>query len=95
MNESVTILEHAVANEHLAVIRDQTTTSEEFRRRTRALSTLLIAEATRRLPSKTVNVTTPLETTACERIAGRMVGVPILRAGLVFVDPLLDLIPAG
>ena len=63
MSESATILEYAVANEHLALIRDQTTAPDKFFRPTCAQSTSLIAGATRRLPSKTVNVTTPLGTT--------------------------------
>ena len=53
-------------------------------------------EATRDFPLEPVQVKTPLEVTACQRIAGKKVAIiPILRAGLGMVDGILDLIPAA
>ena len=93
MTDKVTILKHAVVDHHLAHVRDRSTRPDEFRRRLRALGSLVIAEATRDITQISTKVTTPLETTECRILAGRIAAVPILRAGLVLVDPLLDLIP--
>lgn len=95
MSQNVTILEHAVVDHHLTHIRAEGTSSGEFRRRMKALGGLLIGEATRELPSRHTDVTTPLETMQCRDIAGRIAAVPILRAGLVLVEPFLELIPQG
>jgi len=61
----------------------------------KALAGLLLAEATRVLPQESKEVTTPLETLQCQEISGRIAAVPILRAGLVLVEPFLELIPEG
>ncbi|MCH2210651.1 MAG: uracil phosphoribosyltransferase [Fuerstiella sp.] len=93
MAAKVTILKHAVVDHHLAYVRDRNTRPEDFRRRIRVLGSLLIAEATREMTQVSVRVTTPMETTDCQVLAGRIVAVPVLRAGLCLVDPLLDFIP--
>ena len=58
-----------------------------------ALASLLLTEATCDFAQESTKVTTPLETMQCRTLAGRIAGVPILRAGLVMVDSLLQLIP--
>ncbi len=93
MSSNVTILRHAMVDHHLACVRDVRTTSAEFRRRMKALAGLVLLEATRDIGQQSTEVTTPLETMHCRTLAGRIAAVPILRAGLVFVDPLLELIP--
>ncbi|GAB5440404.1 MAG: uracil phosphoribosyltransferase [Fuerstiella sp.] len=93
MSSNVVELNHPLVDHHLAALRGTGTSSADFRRHTSALATLLLAEATRSLPLKPVSVTTPLETIEARRLAGRIAAVPILRAGLGMVDPLIDLIP--
>lgn len=93
MSSNVVELNHPLVDHHLAALRGTGTSSADFRRHTSALATLLLAEATRALPLKSVSVTTPLETIEARRLAGRIAAVPILRAGLGMVDPLIDLIP--
>lgn len=93
MSSSVTLLRHAVVDHHLAHVRDVRSTAAEFRRRMKALAGLVLAEATRDIAQLSTEVTTPLETMQCRILAGRIAAVPILRAGLVFVEPLLDMIP--
>ncbi len=95
MSHNVTILDHSVVDHHLTHIRAEETSVGEFRRRMKALGGLLVAEATRVLPHKFTQVTTPLESVRCREIAGRVAAVPILRAGLVLVEPFLELIPEG
>jgi uracil phosphoribosyltransferase len=86
-------LDHSLARHHLSRLRNNQTAPAEFRQHIRILSTLLAAEVTRQLPLEPVSVSTPIETTECQQLAGRIAAVPILRAGLGMVTPLTDLIP--
>jgi len=86
-------LKHPLVHHHLAVLRDASTPPPIFRDQVRRLSLLLATEATARLPLKSIAVETPLATTNCSVLAGRIGIVPILRAGLGMSDAILDLIP--
>ena len=86
-------LNHSLARHHLSRLRDKNTAPAEFRQHIRILSTLLAAEVTRQLPLESVSVQTPIETTHCQQLSGRIAAVPILRAGRGMVTPLTDLIP--
>lgn len=86
-------LEHPLADHNLRYIRDRDTDSATFRRCAQRLSGLLLAEASRELPTQEVQVPTPVETTSCREIQERIALVPILRAGLVMVEPSLTLLP--
>lgn len=86
-------VEHPLIADFLTVLRDRTTSSEAFRRMTRKLTTLLVFEASRDLPSRTVEVTTPLETTRVSRLAADIVLVPVLRAGMGMMEPMLEIFP--
>jgi uracil phosphoribosyltransferase len=59
------------------------------------VSLLVIAEATRDLPTAEADVETPLETTRVRRLARRVVAVPVLRAGLGMLDAFLELVPSA
>ncbi len=84
---------HPLVEHHLAHLRERTTPPPEFRQLIHRLAMLLAYEATQDLPTSPVSVTTPLTTTTCETLAVRVGLVPILRAGLGMVDPILELIP--
>lgn len=84
---------HPLIDHHLQLLRDERTSPGDFRRSARLLATLLAFEATRDLETVETTVRTPLETTSGRRLAQRVGLVPVLRAGLLMVDPLLDLIP--
>ena len=86
-------LKHPLAHHHLAALRDASTPPHIFRDQVRRLSLLLAIEATSQLPLKPVSVKTPLATSECSVLAGRIGIVPILRAGLGMSDAILDLIP--
>ncbi|MBM4155824.1 MAG: uracil phosphoribosyltransferase [Lentisphaerae bacterium] len=87
------VLDHPLVRHHLARLRDESTPCAEFRGAMRALSMLLAYEALRDLPARRVTVRTPLEPAAAARVRGRIGLVPILRAGLGMVDPILGLLP--
>jgi uracil phosphoribosyltransferase len=86
-------LRHALSDHHLSRLRDRRTRPAEFRQHLRALAWLLATEVTRDLAVEPVDIQTPIEVTRCHQLTGRIAVVPILRAGLGMVSPLVDLIP--
>lgn len=90
---NVFVLKHPLVEHHLCRLRDQKTPSQVFRATTRRLSVLLAYEATQDLMLKDVDVQTPLALARGRSLHQRIGLVPILRAGLGMVDPVLDLIP--
>lgn len=88
----LTVLDHALAADILTRLRDETTNPEQFRSLTRTLTRLLIAEATRTLPTRSITVRTPLEEVEGRRIDPCIVAVPILRAGLGMLDVTLEML---
>jgi uracil phosphoribosyltransferase len=91
--DTLTLVDHPLAGHLLAELRDVTTPPERFRHASRRLSTVLALEATRRLAVRRGTVATPLREAEVEFIADPVVAVPILRAGLGLLDPVLDLLP--
>jgi len=90
---SVTAVDHPLVKHHLARLRDCKTVPAEFRKLVQRLAVLLAYEATKDLRLATVQVQTPLTMTSGQVLQQRIGVVPILRAGLGMVDPVLDLIP--
>ena len=90
---SPVLVDHPLVRCHLTRLRDRATTPEAFRVLSRRLATLLAYEATKDLPTTPTTVMTPLAEAAGERLTPRVGLVPILRAGLGLVEPVLDLIP--
>lgn len=90
----VEVLAHAVAEHALTEMRDAGTPPAQFAVRLRQLSLLVAAEATRSLPTRRIEVSTPLEVTEAAVLRSPPpVVVPILRAGLGMVEPIRTLIP--
>jgi len=87
------IIEHPLVATHLTVLRDKNTPPFLFRRSIHSLAMLLAYEATSDLASDQVLVETPLKLTQGRQLNQRIGLIPILRAGIGMVDPLLDLIP--
>ncbi len=86
---------HPLVQHHLARLRDQVTPPVEFRSLIRRLTELLAYEATQDLLLRDVAVVTPLTTMTGQTLSQQIGLVPILRAGLGMVDPILDLIPSA
>ena len=59
---------------------------EDFRRYAAKVTPFLLSAATENLPTKSIQVTTPLETTEGQQLARPIVLVPILRAGLALLE---------
>lgn len=92
-NPRLQVMDHPLVAHHLSQLRSKSTPSAEFRRLIQRLSVLLAYEATADLALTTQSVETPLETIEASCLQQRIGVVPILRAGLGMVDPILNLIP--
>ncbi len=86
-------LQHALIAHYLTRLRDRHTPPEEFRSASDRMITLLLYEATRDLELQPTRIETPLEATEGSAVADQVVAVPILRAGLGLMGPVLALLP--
>jgi uracil phosphoribosyltransferase len=86
-------LRHPLVEHHLCEIRDARTRPGAFRLAIGRLAMLLGVRATDDLPTEAISIRTPLADAQCQHLSVRVGIVPILRAGLGMVDPLLVLLP--
>ena len=84
---------HPLVADSLRGLRDGTTEPEEFRILARNVITLLLYEATADLPVKHGTVRTPLADADAIEVANEVVAIPVLRAGLGLLGPVLELLP--
>ncbi len=77
----------------LAGLRDRNTDPEQFRVLARNVITLLLYEATADLPVRPGKVRTPIQEADVLMIEREVVAIPVLRAGLGLLAPVLELLP--
>lgn len=93
---SLHILDHPLIQHKLSILRDKNTGVKQFRESVGEISALMCYEATRNLPTKEVEIETPVAVAKCRVLAGKKLAiVPILRAGLGMVDSMIDLMPSA
>jgi uracil phosphoribosyltransferase len=92
----VTIVDHPLVQHKLTLMREKDRSTKSFRELLNEIGMLLCYEVTRDLPLEMVEIETPLTLMQAPRIAGKkMVFAPILRAGVGFLDGMLELVPAA
>ncbi len=84
---------HPLVADSLRGLRDRSTTPDEFRALARKVITLLLYEATADLPVRHGKVQSPLAEAACTFVEREVVAIPVLRAGLGLLAPVLELLP--
>ncbi|HEX6547929.1 MAG TPA: uracil phosphoribosyltransferase [Candidatus Dormibacteraeota bacterium] len=87
------VSKHPLVNDCLAGLRAAETPPDEFRRLSNKIISMLVYEATRDLPVRSTTVQTPLREAEATVIEGEVVAIPVLRAGLGLLGPVLDLLP--
>src|ERR1700722_14276399 len=93
---SVHVVDHPLVQHKLTLMRDKRRSTKGFRQLLNEIGMLLCYEVTRDLPIEMVDIETPLETTKAPMIAGKkLVFAPILRAGVGFLDGMLELVPSA
>src|SRR5258707_753459 len=91
---SIHVSSHPLVQHKLTKMRDQETSSANFRRLLREIGLLLGYDATRDLPLVHTHIETPIEAMEAPLLDGKkLVIVPILRAGLGLAEGVLDLVP--
>ena len=92
----VFIMDHPLIQHKLSILRDENTSSMEFRKLVEEIATLICYEATRDLPLEEVETKTPVAIAKTKVLSGKKLAfIPILRAGLGMVDGVLALVPAA
>jgi len=89
----ITLVDHALVQHHLCTVRSRDTPPSEFRVAVQRLAMLLGVRATEDLATGPARLITPLAETEGRRLSANVGLVPILRAGLGMVDPVLQLLP--
>jgi uracil phosphoribosyltransferase len=88
-------VEHPLVQHHLAQLREESTSPAEFRTLSHKIATLLASAATEDLKLRDTTVRTPVADAPARVLSQTIALVPILRAGLGLVDPLLNVIPTA
>lgn len=96
INENkVKIIKNPVILQNLCIMRDKNTNSQDVRIATRKITKALLYEASKTLPLIEKTVTTPLTSFKTQTIDPdiNIIISPILRAGLIFTDEAIDMLP--
>jgi len=92
----VIVVDHPLVQHKLTKLRDKNTGPKEFRELLFEISSLMLYEVTKNLPTKEVEVETPLGIAKGKVLDNKDLAiVPILRAGLVMADGMLQILPSA
>ena len=94
--DNVVIFDHPLIRHKIAILRDEKTSTKEFRELVEEITTLMTYECFKDVPTVEKEVTTPLETCTQRVVKDNSVAiVPILRAGLGMVNGIHALFPSA
>lgn len=94
-SKNVRVINVPVVCQNLCTMRDKNTSSQGVRIATRKITRCLLYEASKNLPMVDTEITTPLKTFTARTIDLNinLIISPILRAGLIFTDEAIDILP--
>jgi len=95
MSGKLVVFNHPLIHHKLSLIRDENTGTKDFRQTVSEIGMLMAYEVTRGLPTKKIQIKTPVGIADSYTLAKEVVIVPILRAGLGMVDAITALIPTA
>jgi uracil phosphoribosyltransferase len=94
--DGVTLVDHPLVQHKLTIMRKKETSTKQFRELLNEIGMLLCYEITRELPVEKVDIETPLAPMKAPVIEGKkLVFAPILRAGMAFLEGMLNLVPSA
>jgi uracil phosphoribosyltransferase len=94
--QGVHLVDHPLVQHKLTLMRDIACSTRSFRELMNEIGILLCYEVTRDLPLETKAITTPITAMQAPILAGKkLVLAPILRAGVGFLDGMLQLMPSA
>jgi len=93
---NVHLVDHPLVQHKLTLMRDKERSTKGFRQLLNEIGMLLCYEVTRDLPLEEVEIETPLTKMRAPILAGKkLTFAPILRAGVGFLDGMLELVPSA
>lgn len=96
MNSNVTVFNHPLITHKISLMRDENTSSKQFRELVEEIAMLMAYEVFRDLPLKDVKIKTPMAEATVKVLSCKDVAiVPILRAGLGMTGGILNLFPTA
>jgi uracil phosphoribosyltransferase len=94
--QGVTLVDHPLVQHKLTIMRKKQTSTKQFRELLGEIGMLLCYEITRELPVELIDIETPLAPMKAPSIEGKkLVFAPILRAGMAFLEGMLNLVPSA
>lgn len=92
--DGVHVISHPLVQHKLTLMREAGRSTKGFRQLLNEIGILLCYEVTRDLPLEEIEIETPLTKMKAPVLAGKkLVFAPILRAGVGFLDGMLELVP--
>ena len=92
----VHLIDHPLIQHKLTLMRQKERSTNSFRRLLGEISMLMAYEVTRDMPTRLIEIETPLETMMSPVIEGRKtVFVVVMRAGSGFLDGMLEVVPGA
>lgn len=93
--ENLKVISNPIVNQSLCTLRNKDTDTQGVRLAARTLTRILLYEATKNLPQTDIEIETPLTkfTTKTVNQDITIIISPILRAGLIFTDEAVDILP--
>ncbi len=91
--KNLQVIEHPLIKRDISLLRDKSTTSEDFRIVMRRIASLMVYEVTKDLRLSPYPIETPLERTEGYNVTDEVILVPVLRAGLGMLEAYLNFIP--
>lgn len=88
-------VDHPLADTALTVLRNRDTAMDDFQRHARLISRVLALHVLADLPTRSIEVETPLEATEGRVLVRNVIFVPVLRAGLAMLDAMSDMVPGS
>ena len=89
------VLHHPLITHKLTQMRQKDTGTKDFRQNLDEIAGLMAYEITRDVPTRKVEIMTPVAPCVTEEMAKEIVLVPILRAGLGMVNGIRNLVPTA
>jgi uracil phosphoribosyltransferase len=89
------VLNHPLIKHKLTQMRLKDTGTKDFRQNLDEIAGLMAYEITRDIPTRRIEIMTPVSACVSEEMAKEIVLVPILRAGLGMVNGITNLIPTA
>jgi uracil phosphoribosyltransferase len=94
--QGVTVVDHPLVQHKLTLMRETKRSTKGFRQLLHEIGMLLCYEVTRDLPLDLADIETPLAPMKAPVLAGKkLVFAPIMRAGMGFLDGMLNLVPSA